>query len=226
MDVKQSIMPYFKWAFNIKYEYHTIVKPESDKAPESHPVLTPHTVSQPCSECLQAVRSFVPPLPSTCGLVGLVSAWCSGLFQTPAGSLEHGVCVWSGELQRVLAVTEAEPQNTQKKPPKATVLMGTHEEKNPNTSSSEMCSYLSISSIYRSSTIITQFKFSWEKAVFRMSFTISPKYTFCSGRFMHDAVQRDSLQCTIFLHTLAWHKGILGYVTVMATWASSREKIF
>lgn len=99
-------------------------------------------------------------------------------------------------------------RNTQKRPPKATVQMGIDEEENTTTAASEMCSYLSISSIYRSSTVITQFKFSGEKAVFRISFTISPKYTFWQVYAWCCAT--GSVQWTIFLHTLSWHKKNLG----------------
>lgn len=55
------IIPYFKWAFNNKSEYHTILKRESEKVLESHLVLTAHTVSQPRSERLQAFGPS-PPL--------------------------------------------------------------------------------------------------------------------------------------------------------------------
>lgn len=204
---KHSIILYFKWASNIKYEYHTILKPESEKTwkPESHLVLTSHTDSQPWSECLQAVcPSPNPPLHLWSGGIGfsLVRWAFPNTSQIPGArrvcleqrTLKSIGCQWSGD------------RNTQKRPPKATALMGTDVEENTNTTSLEICSYLSISSIYRSSTIIIQFKFRWEKAVFRMSFTISAKYTVCSCRFMHGAV----LRCTIFLHTLSWHKKNLG----------------
>lgn len=207
MDVKQSIIPYLKWALNIKHEYQTILKAESEKAPESHLVPTPPTLS--VSPAVSVCRLFVPALPSPPPVVwwDLVALGFSKHQPDPWSA----VCVClERRAPKSVGRHWREARNTQKRPPKATALMGTGEEDNTNTASPEMCSYLSISSIYRSSTIITQFKFSREKAVFRMSFTISPKYTFCSGRFMHDAVLHDSLQCTIFLHTLSWHKKNLG----------------
>lgn len=149
----------------------TILKPESEKAPESHLVPTPHTVSQPCSECLLAVRPS-PPLASP--PLHLWSGGSSLLWAFPNTSRIPGarrVCL-ERRAPKSVGCHWREARNTQKRPPKATVLMGTGEEENTNTASLDMCSYLSISSIYRSSTIITQFKFSWEKTVFRMSFTI------------------------------------------------------
>lgn len=94
--------------------------------------------------------------------------------------------------------------------------MGIDEEENTTTAASEMCSNLSISSIYRSSTVITQFKFSGEKAVFRISFTISPKYTFWQVYAWCAVLLAQYSELFFFIHSHGT-KRILGYVTVMAT---------
>lgn len=175
------------------------------KRPENYLVLPPHTVSQPALQWVSegCLPLLSPPLHLWSGGIGFSLV----LWAFPNTSRISGA--WRVYLEwrasKSIGCHCSRARHKQKRPPKATVLMGTDD-----TASSEMCSYLSLSSIYRSSTLITQFKFSWEKAVFRMSFTISPKYKFCSGRFMHDVLLHDSVQCTIFLHILSWLKKSLG----------------
>lgn len=173
---------------------------------------SPRTDSQHCQSALQWVSAGCSALPShLLHLWSAVIGFSLVVWAFPNSSRISGARRVFLELSspKIAGCHWSRGRNTQKRPPKATVSkMGIDEEENTTTAASEMCCYLSISSIYRSSTVRTQFKFSREKAVFRISFTISPKYTFWQVYAWCCAT--GSVQWTIFLHTLSWHKRNLG----------------